>query len=99
MSSPWCPAPPPHRLPCAQQASPRPRPHAPPPPPLQVRLALRLRAVAARHTLAGAAASLHAGLHCGPVAGAVVGAHRAFYCLYGDTVPTGASRNPGRALP
>ena len=26
------------------------------------------------------------GLHCGPAAGAVIGAHRAFYCLYGDTV-------------
>jgi hypothetical protein len=33
-----------------------------------------------------AAVALRAGISHGPVAGAVVGAHRAFYCLYGDTV-------------
>ena len=53
-------------------------------------LADRLQRVAARHTLLGAPGRLHVGIHCGPAAGAVVGAVRAFYCLYGDAVNTAA---------
>jgi hypothetical protein len=37
-------------------------------------------------TARGTGMGLDVGLHCGPAAGAVIGAHRAFYCLYGDTV-------------
>jgi class 3 adenylate cyclase len=34
--------------------------------------------------------SLRVGMACGPAAGAVIGAHRAFYCLYGDVINTAA---------
>ncbi|EKX40784.1 hypothetical protein GUITHDRAFT_75248, partial [Guillardia theta CCMP2712] len=30
------------------------------------------------------------GIACGPLAGAIVGAHRRFYCLFGDTINTSA---------
>ena len=53
-------------------------------------LAHRMRDAAARHRYRGAPLILRVGLHCGPVAGAVVGAARAFYCLYGDAVNTAA---------
>ena len=53
-------------------------------------LADDLRRAAARHEFDGAPLRLQVGLHRGPAAGAVVGAHRAFYCLYGDTVNTAA---------
>ena len=55
-----------------------------------VALADRLQRVAAGHHLLGAPARLRVGIHCGSAAGAVVGAVRAFYCLYGDAVNTAA---------
>ncbi len=38
----------------------------------------------------GAPLRLRVGISSGPVAGAVIGQHRRFYCLYGDTVNTAA---------
>jgi class 3 adenylate cyclase len=53
-------------------------------------LAHELRLIAIRRSFRGAPLRLQVGLHCGAAAGAVIGAHRAFYCLYGDTVNTAA---------
>ncbi|EKX34280.1 hypothetical protein GUITHDRAFT_45348, partial [Guillardia theta CCMP2712] len=33
---------------------------------------------------------LKVGIHCGAAAGAVIGRHRSFYCVYGDTTNTAA---------
>ena len=56
-----------------------------------VLLADELQAVARRFkSCTGAPLWLKVGLNSGPVAGAVIGLHRAFYCLYGDTVNTAA---------
>ena len=50
-------------------------------------LAEELQAIAARHALPDRSPlRLRAGIHIGPAAGAVIGTHRAFYCLYGDTI-------------
>ena len=50
-------------------------------------LAAELRRIAAAHSLAGhGPLRLGVGIDCGPVAGVVIGEHRRFYCLYGDTV-------------
>ena len=54
-------------------------------------LADSLRRISKRHrTPGGEGLALQVGLHCGEVAGALVGAHRRFYCLYGDAVNTAA---------
>jgi class 3 adenylate cyclase len=72
----------------AEQALP-PGAHAP----AMLRLAAALRRAAARHDRAGARGGgagaplgLRVGIAMGPAAGVVIGGHRRFYCLYGDTV-------------
>ena len=64
-----------------------------------VLLAHELQGIALRaRSCTGSPLWLKIGLNCGPVAGAVIGLHRAFYCLYGDTVNT-AARMCKYALP
>jgi class 3 adenylate cyclase len=70
--------------------------------PAMLRLAAALHRAAARHALGGggrdgeagggaaAPLRLRVGIAAGPAAGVVIGAHRRFYCLYGDTVNTAA---------
>ena len=56
-----------------------------------LRLAAKLQSITRSRTTAdGRQLELWAGIDCGPVAGAVIGAHRAFYCLYGDVMNTAA---------
>ena len=55
-----------------------------------VLLADELQSIAGRHSLGPDQMWLKVGLNCGPVAGAVIGTHRSFYCLYGDTINTAA---------
>ena len=56
-----------------------------------LRLAAELRSITCAHVLSdGRRLDLLVGIDCGPVAGAVIGVHRAFYCLYGDTMNTAA---------
>jgi len=53
-------------------------------------LAQELEKRASKFEINGSRLTLRVGLHCGPAAGAVVGLHRAFYCVYGDTINTAA---------
>ena len=54
-------------------------------------LADELQTIAGRYTVSGAQPlRLRVGINRGPIAGAVIGRHRAFYTLYGDTVNTAA---------
>eukprot|EP00960_Hanusia_phi_P017875 525397-Hanusia_phi.AAC.4 len=55
-----------------------------------VHLAAELIRIAKNHEVQGTKLNLKIGMHCGPAAGAVVGSHRAFYCVYGDTTNTAA---------
>ena len=53
-------------------------------------LADELQTIARRYTVSEAPLWLRVGINRGPIAGAVIGRHRAFYTLYGDTVNTAA---------
>ncbi|EKX34295.1 hypothetical protein GUITHDRAFT_80660, partial [Guillardia theta CCMP2712] len=68
------------------QAEPYPRSHVR----SMVHLAADLIGIAKKHDIQGTKLNLKIGMHCGPAAGAVVGSHRAFYCVYGDTTNTAA---------
>ena len=53
-------------------------------------LADELQTIARRYTVSEAPLWLRVGINRGPIAGAVIGRHRAFYTLYGDTINTAA---------
>eukprot|EP00960_Hanusia_phi_P046496 757873-Hanusia_phi.AAC.1 len=55
-----------------------------------VQLARELIEATRRFHIDQATLGLKVGVSCGSAAGAVIGCHRAFYCVYGDTVNTAA---------
>ncbi|EKX40930.1 hypothetical protein GUITHDRAFT_75107, partial [Guillardia theta CCMP2712] len=55
-----------------------------------IRLANELRELAHYYTVEGVSLQLKVGINHGAIAGAVIGQHRAFYCVYGDTANTAA---------
>eukprot|EP00960_Hanusia_phi_P074956 768351-Hanusia_phi.AAC.1 len=55
-----------------------------------VMLAKSLMDIAAQQRIGSTQLSLKVGISYGSVAGAVIGMHRAFYCVYGDTTNTAA---------
>uniref|UniRef100_A0A0C3U8M2 Guanylate cyclase domain-containing protein n=1 Tax=Guillardia theta (strain CCMP2712) TaxID=905079 RepID=A0A0C3U8M2_GUITC len=54
------------------------------------RLANELRDITRTYKVEEHQLNLKIGIHCGDAAGAVIGIHRAFYCVYGDTTNTAA---------
>ncbi|EKX54258.1 hypothetical protein GUITHDRAFT_63904, partial [Guillardia theta CCMP2712] len=55
-----------------------------------VQLGKELICITKRFNIAGVELSLRVGISFGSAAGAVIGVHRAFYCVYGDTTNTAA---------
>ncbi|EKX45148.1 hypothetical protein GUITHDRAFT_50592, partial [Guillardia theta CCMP2712] len=55
-----------------------------------VQLASCLQLACKGYDYKGTQLSLKVGVHFGSAAGAVIGVHRSFYCVYGDTINTTA---------